>query len=133
MSQHSGFWYLACWREAKAYTSLGIRAIASHVNKVNIRITHVLSCINSCKVRRKLFELEADRLSVQTSSEGPAIYLEIVLKDMLATLNKSLFGVNKSLAKISEFMIVKDTKYFITKPQRLLVNTATIWQQPKKR
>ena len=37
----------------------------------NIGITHVFSCINICRVSRKLFEHEAVRPSVQTSSEGP--------------------------------------------------------------
>ena len=37
----------------------------------NIGITHVFSCINICRVPRMLFEHEADRPSVQTSSEGP--------------------------------------------------------------
>ena len=32
---------------------------------------HVSSCINICPVPRKLFEHEAARPSVQTSSEGP--------------------------------------------------------------
>ena len=36
-----------------------------------IGITHVFSCINICRVPRKLFELEVVRQSVQTSSEGP--------------------------------------------------------------
>ena len=36
-----------------------------------IGITHVFSCINICQVPRKLFEHEAFRPSVQTSSEGP--------------------------------------------------------------
>ena len=39
--------------------------------QVNIGITHVLSCINICRVTRKLFEHEAAGLSVQTSPEGP--------------------------------------------------------------
>ena len=38
----------------------------------NIEITHVFSCINICRVPMKLFEHEAVRPSVQTSSEGPA-------------------------------------------------------------
>ena len=37
----------------------------------NIGITHGFSCINICRVPRKLFEHEAARPSVQTSSEGP--------------------------------------------------------------
>ena len=37
----------------------------------NIGITHVFSCINICRVHRKLFEHEGVRLSVQTSTEGP--------------------------------------------------------------
>ena len=37
----------------------------------NIGITHVFPCINICRVPRMLFEHEADRPSVQTSSEGP--------------------------------------------------------------
>ena len=37
-----------------------------------IGITHVFSCINICRVPRKLFEREAVRPSVQTSSEDPA-------------------------------------------------------------
>ena len=37
----------------------------------NIETIHVFSCINICRVPRKLFEHEAVRLSVQTSSEGP--------------------------------------------------------------
>ena len=37
----------------------------------NIGITHVFSCINICRVPRKLFEHEAVRPSVQTSPEGP--------------------------------------------------------------
>ena len=37
----------------------------------NIGITHVFSCINICRVPRKLFEHEAVRPSVQTSSESP--------------------------------------------------------------
>ena len=36
-----------------------------------IGITHVFSCINICRVPRMLFEHEADRPSIQTSSEGP--------------------------------------------------------------
>ena len=39
--------------------------------KLNMGITHVFSCINICGVPRKLFEHEAIRPSVQTSSEGP--------------------------------------------------------------
>ena len=38
---------------------------------VNIGITHVFSCINNGRVPRKLFEHEAVRPRVQTSSEGP--------------------------------------------------------------
>ena len=38
---------------------------------MNIGITHFFSCINICRVPRMLFEHEADRPSVQTSSEGP--------------------------------------------------------------
>ena len=38
---------------------------------MNIRITHVFSCINICRVPRKLFEHEAARSSVQISSKGP--------------------------------------------------------------
>ena len=37
----------------------------------NIGITHVFSCTNICRVPRKLFEHEAVRPDVQTSSEGP--------------------------------------------------------------
>ena len=37
----------------------------------NIGITHVISCINTCRVRSQLFEHEAVRPSIQTSSEGP--------------------------------------------------------------
>ena len=37
-----------------------------------IGITHVFSCINICRVPRKLFEHEAFRPSFQTSSEGPS-------------------------------------------------------------
>ena len=36
-----------------------------------IGITHVFSCINICRVPRKVFEYEAVRLSAQTSPEGP--------------------------------------------------------------
>ena len=36
----------------------------------NIGITHIFSCINICGVPGKLFEHEAMRSSVQTSSEG---------------------------------------------------------------
>ena len=36
-----------------------------------IGITHILSCINICRVLRSLFEHEAMRPSVQTLSEGP--------------------------------------------------------------
>ena len=38
---------------------------------LNIGITHVFSCINICRIPRKLFEHEAVRPSVQISSEGP--------------------------------------------------------------
>ena len=38
---------------------------------LNIGITHVFSGINICQVPRKLFEHEAVRPSVQTSSKGP--------------------------------------------------------------
>ena len=38
---------------------------------INIGITHAFSCINICRVPRKLFEHEADRPSIQTSPEGP--------------------------------------------------------------
>ena len=38
---------------------------------VIIGITHVFSCINICHPPRKLFEHEAVRPSVQTSSKGP--------------------------------------------------------------
>ena len=37
----------------------------------NIGITHVFSCINICRVPRKVFEHEVDRPSAQTSPEGP--------------------------------------------------------------
>ena len=37
----------------------------------NIGITHVFSCINICRLPRKLFENEAVRPSVQASPEGP--------------------------------------------------------------
>ena len=37
-----------------------------------IVIAHVFSCINICRGPRKLFEREAIRLSVLTSSDGPA-------------------------------------------------------------
>ena len=37
----------------------------------NIGITHVFSCVNICRVPRKLFEHKAVRPSVQTPSEGP--------------------------------------------------------------
>ena len=36
-----------------------------------IEIIHVVSCINMCRVPRKLFEHETTRPNVQTSSEGP--------------------------------------------------------------
>ena len=39
---------------------------------INIRITHGFSCINLCRLARKLFEHEAARQSVQISSEGPS-------------------------------------------------------------
>ena len=42
-----------------------------HIMGANIGITHVFSCINICRVPRMLFEHEADRPSIQTSSEGP--------------------------------------------------------------
>ena len=38
----------------------------------NIGITHVFSCINICRVPRKLFEREADRPSVQHHPRDPA-------------------------------------------------------------
>ena len=41
------------------------------ITEDNIGITHIFSCINICRVPRMLFEHEADRQSVQTSSEGP--------------------------------------------------------------
>ena len=47
------------------------KANASLSGCSNIGITHVFSCINICRVPRMLFEIEADRPSVQTSSEGP--------------------------------------------------------------
>ena len=37
----------------------------------NIGIAHCFSCINICRVPKKLFEHEAARSSVQISSEGP--------------------------------------------------------------
>ena len=40
------------------------------LNSINIGITHVFSCINICRVPRMPFEHEADRPSVQKSSEG---------------------------------------------------------------
>ena len=40
----------------------------------NIGIIHVFSCINICRVPRKLFEHEAARPTVQTSSKGPGKY-----------------------------------------------------------
>ena len=43
-------------------------------NLNNIGITHVFSCINNCRVPRKLFEHQASRPSVQTLSEGPGKY-----------------------------------------------------------
>ena len=43
----------------------------TEVSSFIIGITHVFSCINICRVPRMLFEHEADRPSVQTSSEGP--------------------------------------------------------------
>ena len=48
-----------------------------------IGITHGFSCINICRVPRKLFEHEAARPSVQISSEGPGKYYcnEITLDD----------------------------------------------------
>ena len=39
---------------------------------VNIGITYGFSCNNICWVPRKVFELEADRLSAQTSPKGPS-------------------------------------------------------------
>ena len=36
----------------------------------NIGITHVFSCINICRVLKKLFEHKADMSSAQTSPEG---------------------------------------------------------------
>ena len=39
--------------------------------RLNIGIAHVFSCIDIRRVPRKLFEHEAVRPSVQTSSEGP--------------------------------------------------------------
>ena len=38
---------------------------------INIGVTNVFSCINICRVPRKLFEHKANSLSVQTSPEGP--------------------------------------------------------------
>ena len=38
----------------------------------NIGITHVISCINICRVPRMLFEHEADRPSVQHHPRDPA-------------------------------------------------------------
>ena len=35
-----------------------------------IGITHVFSCFNICHVKRKLFDHEAGRQSIQTSPEG---------------------------------------------------------------
>ena len=42
-------------------------------NKIDdiIGITHVFSCINICRVPRKVFQHEVDRPSAQTSPEGP--------------------------------------------------------------
>ena len=51
--------------DLRAMTTLGPRTLAT------LGITHVFSCINICRVPRKLFEHEAVRPSVQTSSEGP--------------------------------------------------------------
>ena len=39
------------------------------VFRLNIGITHVISCNNICQVPRKLFEHEAARSSAQTSPE----------------------------------------------------------------
>ena len=44
-----------------------------HGVEIMIGTTHVFSCINICRVPRKLLEHEAVRPSVQTSSEGPGI------------------------------------------------------------
>ena len=40
---------------------------------MNIGITHVFACINSCRVQRKVFEHKADRPSAPTSPEGPSV------------------------------------------------------------
>ena len=42
-----------------------------HCILYDIEIIHVFSCINICRVPRKLSEHEAIRPSVQTPSEGP--------------------------------------------------------------
>ena len=39
---------------------------------MNIGIIYVFSCIYICRVPRKLFEHEAARPNVKTTSEGPA-------------------------------------------------------------
>ena len=39
--------------------------------KRNVGIIHVFACIKICRVSRKLFELEAARPRVQTSSKRP--------------------------------------------------------------
>ena len=41
------------------------------IAKNTIGIIRVFSCINICRVPRKLFEHEAARPNVQTSTEGP--------------------------------------------------------------
>ena len=50
-------------------------------------VIHVFSCINICRVPRKLFEHEAARPSVQTSSEGPGMFnrYSCILYDSMKT------------------------------------------------
>ena len=63
--------YVALIRVASFNGLLGFKNIGTLCTGENIGITHVFSCINMCRVPRMLFEHEADRSSVQTSSEGP--------------------------------------------------------------
>ena len=61
---------------------------------INIGINHGFSCINICRVPRKLFEHEEARPSAQTSSDGPGkCYCnEITMDDRYSCITKDSNG-----------------------------------------
>ena len=58
-------WQSACLTKERSERVVDlITRVISNLYRVNIGITHVFSCINICRVPRKLFEHEAVRPSV---------------------------------------------------------------------